>query len=248
MRKYFENKNKRKVFVLLDDDDFYSFGGIKSLFLGESYIMSISEGEKVQKWFINLNPKQDIDIILHTSRGKILDSDIIINCILKHEGRVNIIIPYKAHSLGTRIALSGTMIYMNRYAMMSHVDPIIIQKITLNNSIDINKILCKSYIDILKKIKNDKIETYNIENYARLLDFEKIYNSNRLKIIDILNKRKNNYKREEKNNLVDFLCNGNYDHSSVYNVDQLRERGLKINYIDDANYTRYLDYILNFTF
>jgi ClpP class serine protease len=85
--------------------------------------IDIQDSEAVIHAISQTDPKQPIDIVLHTPGGLVLASYQIARTLLRHEGKVTVLVPHYAMSGGTLIALAADEIVMNDHAMLGPVDP-----------------------------------------------------------------------------------------------------------------------------
>ncbi|MFN4182004.1 MAG: SDH family Clp fold serine proteinase [bacterium] len=96
----------------------------KSLFGEESFEeLGREETEHILMRLSEIEPTQDIDLILHTPGGMTLAAEMIAIALKQHRGKVNVIVPFYAMSGGTLIALSADQIMMNRFSVLGPCDP-----------------------------------------------------------------------------------------------------------------------------
>jgi len=214
----FEKKNKAKFLVVTDD--FWSdkkFSLIKLYY--KRYIIDIDDDEAFQMWFGRVIEEgiRRLDIVVHTYGGSIVSSDIIIKNLLDFDGTVNIYVPYRALSAGTRLMLVGDYIYMNDYSLASPMDP----QVTLIDS-DMMQFSVKSllrYVDIkgIKKVRDTTGLQY--------IEHKKLFDDN-IRILNMILKRK--YGRRVSNNIIKKLGYGNIPHHIPHSPVELRRIGLPI--------------------
>jgi ClpP class serine protease len=113
-----EKKRQTRVITLIHRQETMSFLGIPVV----RYI-NIEDSEAILQ-AIRLTPDtQPIDLILHTPGGLVLASEQIAEALLRHLGRVTVMVPHYAMSGGTLIALAADEIIMDWNAVLGPVDP-----------------------------------------------------------------------------------------------------------------------------
>lgn len=68
-------------------------------------------------------PSNQLDLILHTGGGEIQAARKLVQLLRQKASKVNLLIPYKAHSAGTLISLGVDEVIMGEMAELSPVDP-----------------------------------------------------------------------------------------------------------------------------
>lgn len=113
-----ERKRKSRVITLIHRQETMSFLGIPVV-----RFINIEDSEAILQ-AIRLTPDdQPIDLILHTPGGLVLASEQIAQALLRHPGRVTVMVPHYAMSGGTLIALAADEILMDANAVLGPVDP-----------------------------------------------------------------------------------------------------------------------------
>jgi ClpP class serine protease len=116
--KELEGKRKTRVITLIHRQETMSFLGIPIV-----RFINIEDSEAILQ-AIRLTPAdQAIDLILHTPGGLVLASEQIAEALLRHPGRVTVMVPHYAMSGGTMIALAADEILMDANAVLGPVDP-----------------------------------------------------------------------------------------------------------------------------
>lgn len=85
--------------------------------------ITIEDSEAVLRAIRLTPPDMAIDIILHTPGGLVLASEQIAEALIRHKGRVTVLIPHYAMSGGTLVALAADRIVMDPNAVLGPVDP-----------------------------------------------------------------------------------------------------------------------------
>ena len=70
-----------------------------------------------------MGPQEKIDLYLYTRGGNTVAPLRIVNLVREYCKSFNVIVPYRAHSAGTLIAIGGDTIVMGRLSELSPVDP-----------------------------------------------------------------------------------------------------------------------------
>lgn len=68
-------------------------------------------------------PSESLLVILHTGGGRVEETQNIVQVMRKHYDRVNFLIPVRAMSAGTVLAMSGDKIYMDYLSRLGPIDP-----------------------------------------------------------------------------------------------------------------------------
>lgn len=67
--------------------------------------------------------KEELLVILHTDGGVVEEVQNIVNVLREHYNDVHFLVPVKAMSAGTVLALSGNKIYMDYFSRLGPIDP-----------------------------------------------------------------------------------------------------------------------------
>jgi len=189
-----KKKSNQENFVVLDDYKHFLY------LLGRAY-----------------EEKQKLKIIIETIGGAIASSDIISKSLLNYPYGTEIFVANHAFSAGTFIVLSCETIYMNKWAVLTCVDP----QIEVSNKSDDNHYSSKVITEVLK-IKSDL--SYNF--LASCVE-SNIYHKDSLRNIENICKKKN-LSRYNTNLVKNNLASGNFPHSKPYNYVDLEKMGIKI--------------------
>jgi hypothetical protein len=172
--------------------------------------------------------KQKVKIILETEGGNVSSSDIISKTILNYPYTVEVFIASCAFSAGTFIALSCDVIYMNKFSIVSCIDP------QLEVTQDITSYSSRTLFNVLKT-KKANLELNLSDNFLASVSEARVYHENNLENIDFICKKKKISKRNI-NIIKDKLCSGNYPHTKPFNSDDLINMGFKIETNNLENY------------
>jgi hypothetical protein len=75
------------------------------------------------KHLVSLGPVKKLDLFLFTKGGDVLTALRLVDLIYEFTDQFSILIPYKAYSAGTLIALGASEIVMNKTGELSPIDP-----------------------------------------------------------------------------------------------------------------------------
>jgi ClpP class serine protease len=118
MMKKIEEKRKSRVITMIHRQEGFSFLGIPFM----KYI-NIEDSERILR-AVRLTPDDmPIDLIIHTPGGLVLAAEQIATALVRHKGKVTVIVPHFAMSGGTFIALAADEIIMDPNAVLGPVDP-----------------------------------------------------------------------------------------------------------------------------
>ncbi|RLE67355.1 MAG: hypothetical protein DRJ45_09640, partial [Thermoprotei archaeon] len=113
-----EERRKSRVITMIHRQEGFSFLGIPFM----KYI-NIEDSERILR-AVRLTPDDmPIDLIIHTPGGLVLAAEQIATALVRHKGKVTVIVPHFAMSGGTFIALAADEIIMDPNAVLGPVDP-----------------------------------------------------------------------------------------------------------------------------
>src|SRR5207247_11401340 len=121
LRKFRELEQRRRgtrVISLIHRQETMSFLGIPFV-----RFINIEDSEAILQAIRLTPPEQPIDLIMHTPGGLVLASEQIAQALLRHIGKVTVMVPHYAMSGGTLIALAADEIMMDPNAVLGPVDP-----------------------------------------------------------------------------------------------------------------------------
>jgi hypothetical protein len=207
----YEAKMKTSVIILSDREDNKKHWN----FLQSRHVLNIEYFQEFMDWY-GKNPRtKTLDIIINTTGGSILSSDIIVNCLLNHAGIINVYIPRCATSAGALISLCGNSIFMNHYSIMGPTDPII----GFQND-------DYSYSELKELIKIKGEEDISEEFLLGEINGRKLYKDN-LDLMKQIIDKKHGYVKNKNELVQEFGC-GEYEHNKIFNVNFLKSIGLRI--------------------
>lgn len=208
----YENETNSKLVIIVDDDNNYVLRNIILINDSETFLNILRECN---------NHNKILHIIINSTGGNIVESDVIINAILKHKNIVYSYIPKYAMSAATLLALSTTYIHMDLYAYMSPTDPQI--ELSFDNK---HIVSSKMLIDYAETYK----DSINISNDIILcaLKAKNLHDDNISSILKILKLKKINKKYH--NSICETLGNGKLPHHAPLYYEKLKNIGF--HYID----------------
>ncbi len=118
LMKKIEGKRGSRVITMIHRQEGFSFLGIPFM----KYI-NIEDSERVLR-AVRLTPgDMPIDLVMHTPGGLVLAAEQIAAALVRHKGKVTVVVPHFAMSGGTFIALAADEIIMDPNAVLGPVDP-----------------------------------------------------------------------------------------------------------------------------
>jgi len=239
---YLINNNKNNLLII--SDNFWEKKG----YLNINNIVDIDDEQTFIEVYNKFDSNDDLDIIIHSKGGFVSSSDAINNILLLHEGIINIYIPFFAYSAASMIVLVADNIYMNKYSLLSTVDPQVpnVEKSDSDKDEDDNYIPAKSIIDLKEDIEIDK-DNYNL--LIKYYESNLLYIDGKRNLKRILSKK---YKRRDLKKIIEEFASGKYPHFKQFNIDELREMGISVNTKINKNikdiFNIYLNIDKNFNF
>lgn len=207
LQKFRELERRRRgtrVITLIHRQETMSFLGIPVV-----RFINIEDSEAILQ-AIRLTPsEQPIDLILHTPGGLVLASEQIAQALLRHGGKVTVMVPHYAMSGGTMIALAADEIIMDANAVLGPVDPQI-------GEYPAASILRAAQTDNPNRDDRTLILADIAEKALR-----QVYAMVRNLILDKL-------PEEQAEELARLLTQGTWTHDYPIDVDQIRQFGLPV--------------------
>lgn len=199
-----------------------------------------------------IGKRENIDLLLYTRGGDMVVPIRIVKLIRNYCNKFGFLVPYRAHSAGTLIALGADEIVMTKLGELTPVDPVTRHRFNPRDPADLKKVMPISVEDITSylllakdkgKIKEDKmteiyenltLHSYPDPKHLHPLALGNVYRAQRM--IRILSerllslhtdvKKENNKKTIEKivNEITSNICVHNYP---IYR-DEAKELGLNV--------------------
>jgi hypothetical protein len=214
------------IFISNEDED-----ENENEFIHSKYVVPLNNSDKFIK-LLRKNSETDkpLYLIIHCLGGDIVESDFIINAILRHNNRIYTLIPYYAASSATLIALTGATIYMDSYSYVTPADPQLSVKYKNTNKYFSSRVLMKfkNFIQetATKTIYNFDIHSYNSEYVLDAID-AKIYHDDNIETLKkILNTKR--LSKAKYNKIIDVFGSGDLPHHHPLGSDDLTNMGLNV--------------------
>ncbi len=195
---------------------------------------------------INFNKK--ISLFLYTRGGDMLTPLRLVKFIRNYCDNFEVIIPYRAHSAGTLIALGADNIVMGKMSELSPIDPTTGHPYNPKNQINPNQLMeisvedFNSYFLFAKEklgIKNNQMTNLyaNLSKDLHPLAIGNVYRGYRMvkmlgeRLLKIHMQSKTDTQRIKKiiNNLTNLICIHHYP----ITADEVKEMGLQVEEVED---------------
>ena len=236
--KYYEKINRCKVIYLLDKQTRYRYLNMESMVIGGGVSFDIDDSEAMSDVFNNCNEeRRDIIFVIDCGGGPVSHCDVINRHIetLQVRGlKVTAIIPMKAYSAATAIALACNEIYMGDLACLSPTDPLTVDK---------NNERC-SIGSLMRAVDNENVSPLSSHEMAIHLDDVKLYDENvkntkRYLKRHIMNRKDKSSttgytfnKESILNKAVHAFASGDVSHHTPYGIPQLRDLKMSVRRLD----------------
>ncbi len=206
LMKKIEEKRKSRVITMIHRQEGFSFLGIPFM----KYI-NIEDSERILR-AVRLTPEDmPIDLIIHTPGGLVLAAEQIATALVRHRGKVTVIVPHFAMSGGTFIALAADEIIMDPNAVLGPVDP------------QLGGFPAASIVKAVKEKSLDKVE----DKTLIMADVsEKALQQVRKKVAQILMEK--GMDREKAEEIAEELSQGRWTHDYPLFKEDLEALGLKV--------------------
>jgi ClpP class serine protease len=200
----------------------------------------------VSKQLQAIKKTQNIDLFLYSSGGDTMVPWRLVSMIREYCDKFSVVIPYKAHSAATMIALGADEIVMSNLSEISPIDPSTanvfnpVDPVNPQNRIPISVEDVMAYFDLAKNkfgIKNDeelsRVFTKFVEANPQihplaLGNVNRIHNLIRMLAKRLLKSHKASMKEDEIEKLVDYFTEKLYSHQYFIGRKEAKEDlGLK---------------------
>lgn len=170
-----------------------------------------------------------VDLYIYSRGGNSITAWALVNLIREHTNDFNVLVPYKAHSCATAIAIGSNQIVMGRMAELGPVDPTL-TTFSDNKRIDVSTEDLSSYISFLKDKFGIKKEKQKIQAFEKLAENVKplilgrAYRSY-LKARDDAMKLLRLHLKDEKKikNIAEYLVEKFYAHDHIINRKEAKD-------------------------
>jgi ClpP class serine protease len=152
-----------------------------------------------------------IDLIIHTPGGLVLASEQIAEALLRHPGKVTVMVPHYSMSGGTLIAMAADELIMDENAVLGPLDP------------QLGRYPATSLLKVLelKEMKDIDDQTLILADIA-----VKALNQVKDTVRGLLSKHMDDEKAEKT---AELLTQGTWTHDYPIDVRQLDEMGINVN-------------------
>lgn len=171
-------------------------------------------------------------LMLCTDGGSITSSDAMVR-VLREYPHSTSIVPYKAYSAGSLLALSTRHLLMGPYALLSPFDPQLDLRLANNKPQSFSSRLL---------MELDPATHPEMETLAHLtqLDAQIYHQDNMLTTTQILSDK---YPPSVIQEVKEHLCTGDYPHSKPFHRNDLQKMGLEIGEIADERWLELASYV-----
>ena len=206
MIKKIEEKRKSRVITMIHRQEGFSFLGIPFM----KYI-NIEDSERILR-AVRLTPDDmPIDLIIHTPGGLVLAAEQIATALVRHKGKVTVIVPHFAMSGGTFIALAADEIIMDPNAVLGPVDP---------------QLGGFPAASIVKTVREKPLEKVEDKTLIMADVSEKALQQVRKKVAQILIEK--GMEKEKAERIAEELSQGKWTHDYPLFKEDLEALGLKV--------------------
>ena len=206
MIKKIEEKRKSRVITMIHRQEGFSFLGIPFM----KYI-NIEDSERILR-AVRLTPDDmPIDLIIHTPGGLVLAAEQIATALVRHKGKVTVIVPHFAMSGGTFIALAADEIIMDPNAVLGPVDP---------------QLGGFPAASIVKTVREKPLEKVEDKTLIMADVSEKALQQVRRKVTQILTEK--GMEKEKAERIAEELSQGKWTHDYPLFKEDLEALGLKV--------------------
>jgi len=200
----------------------------------------------ISKQLQEIGKTQNIDLFLYSAGGDTMVPWRLVSMIREYCGKFSVLVPYKAHSAATMIALGADEITMSNLSELSPIDPSTANVFNPQdpqnpqNKIPISVEDVMAYFDLAKNkfgIKNDENLSHIFSKFVdsnpqihplALGNVNRIHNLIRILAKRLLKSHKTPMKEEEIEKLVDYFTEKLYSHQYYIGRKEAKEDlGLK---------------------
>lgn len=110
-----------------------------------------------------------IDLFIYSRGGNSVTAWALANLMREHTKNFNVLVPYRAHSCATAIAIGSNEIIMGRMGELGPIDPTL-SAIVENKKVDVSTEDLSSYIAFLKDKFQITFQKYTVQAFGKLAD------------------------------------------------------------------------------
>lgn len=203
----FEQELDGKIILLVDEigEDLEDLGDC---------MVDIEDELRFIELVSNTPDDETLYLIITSDGGSVQSSDAIVRVLRERENTVAVV-PYKAYSAASLIALATEKLIVGPYGLLSPFDP---QMGFMYPNTKSQMFSSKVLMDLNKQ---DSLETTQMYQHDA-----KIYHEDNLKTVDDI--LKNRYSTEIINKVKDAMCKGDVPHSKPFHRTDLIKLGLEV--------------------
>ena len=207
--------------------------------------------EKFVELLDEIGPTERISLILHTNGGLTLSAWQLVNLIRMFCEELEVIVPFRALSAGTLIAIGANKIIMTKQATLGPIDP------SINNPLNpiarvhggetivpVSVENVRSYLDVARKELDLKGENAlssilkDLTGYIHPLVVGEIFRSqSQIRFLAEKLLTHQIYDKERVKLIIDFLCGESGSHDYTINRREAVELGLRVEKPSDSLYS-----------
>lgn len=183
----------------------------------------------------DISQDKKIDLFIYSRGGNSVTAWALVNLIREHTKYFNVLVPYRAHSCATAIAIGSNEIVMGRMGELGPIDPTL-SAIVDNKKVDVSTEDLSSYIAFLKDKFGISRQKHTIQAFGQLADNVKplllgrAYRSYLKARDDAMKLLQLHLTNERKiQTIADYLVEKLYAHDHIINRREARDRiGLNV--------------------
>ena len=224
----YEKENNCKLIYLIDKSSKKKRFNLESIFMRKNLSLDIDDSH-IFRNIIQYAEKKDKDIalVIDSDGGSVVESDYVINLIdvfKQHQKYITALIPRKAFSAASLIALSCNDIYIGKFGAMSPTDPIAFNEDNERYSIHA----------MIEAHNSDDIAQPTAYEMARFYDDMKLYNESAEYTQRYLkNKITGRYKKRYLGEAIRKFSSGELSHHTPFHYKNLRDMHLEVEYMNN---------------
>lgn len=173
--------------------------------------IDIDDSEEVLRAIRLTPPEMPIDLVVHTPGGMSLAAEQISQALVRHRGKITVLVPHYAMSGGTLIALAADEILMDANAVLGPIDP---------------QIGGLPAISILKVIEAKPISEIDDRTIVMADIARKALAQLRSSVVTLL--KDNDVPGETAEKIVDALLSGRWTHDYPISLEEAVALGLPV--------------------
>jgi len=189
---------------------------------------------------------ENLDIFLYSRGGNIVTPWRLVNLLREYSNKLSVLIPFRAHSAATLIALGADEIIMGPLGELSPIDPSIMtpfnprSDLTKNKPIPISVEDLINYFDLAREELEINEQSNLVEIFKKLVDkidpiaLGRVYRTY-IQIREMASRLMELSKYDnakERNNIVELLTKKLYSHEYIVARREAKNYGLKIIYAE----------------